>query len=229
MPLLSHSSVRLPASLSAVVLLSCAGLGCGADAERDYAGLSRASIERPEAGYVVRYLAPPWQRVTDDPLAAGARTTVSIGGTGRPIVAESGLVLEIERVSSSDVVDVLAFPKYRLEAALVPCSEDEVAEKSCAEHLAELDYAARQEGGAFDLFGSAPRARKNDWNQQYYELMGQAETTGRFRRVVFFEAAEEPEGIAGWLQLEANPDLGEREISQLVRAVQMLPGSGAEP
>jgi hypothetical protein len=211
------------------LLLSLASHGCGKDAEREYAGLSRAEVERPEAGYVVRYLAPPWQRLNDDPLAAGARTTVTIGGMGRAVLEESGVVLEIERVSSSDKVDPLAFPKYRLEAALVTCSEDEVGRKSCAEYLAELDYAARQEEGAFDLLGSGPRARRNDWNQRYYELMGQTETTGRFRRLVFFEAAEQPEAIAGWLQLEANPDLGEREVSELVRAVQMLPGTGAEP
>lgn len=227
--LLARGSARFDASLLAVALLSGAGLSCGKDAEREYAGLSRATIERPEAGYVVRYLSPPWQRLTDDPLATGARTTVSIGGASRAIVAESGLVLEIERVSSSDVVDVLAFPKYRLEAALVPCSDDEVAESSCAEYLAELDYAARQEDAPFDRFGSSPRVRRNDWDQRYYELMGQAEATGRFRRVVYFEAAEQPEGIAGWLQLEANPDLGEREINELVRAVQMLPGAGAAP
>jgi hypothetical protein len=183
-------------------------------------------VERPEAGYVVRYLAPPWQSVADDPLVRGARATVPIGGMGRAIVEESGVVLEIERVSSSDVVDPLAFPKYRLEAALVPCGDDEIGELSCAEYLAELDYAARNDEGEFDLFGPGPRARRNDWNQRYYELMGQSETTGRFRRVVFFEAAE-PERVAGWLQLEANPDLGEREINELVHAFQMLPGTGA--
>lgn len=209
-------------ALLALLLAVCSG--CGTDAEHPYAGLSRARVELDQGGYVLRYLAPPWERVKDDPLAKGTRKSVPIGGESRAVVADSGLVLEIERVSNSDVVAAVTFPKYRLEAALVECSLEEVGDVSCAQHLAELDYAARQADGNVDLFGSKPRTRKNDWGQTYFEWMGQSETTGRFRRAVFVES-ETPEAVAAWLLIEANPNLGEREINELVQAFQLLPGT----
>jgi hypothetical protein len=231
----SHSTAAFPAPLrSTLCALALAALicslapACGTDSEHPYASLSRARVERDQAGYVLRYLAPPWERLEDDPLAKGTRKSVSIGGTSTAILAESGVVLEIEHISNSGSSEALTFPKYRLEAALVPCMEEDVGDLSCAEHLAQLDYAARQEEGPVDLLGSKPRARKNDWNQTYYELMGQSETTGRFRRVIFFESST-PERVAGWILIEANPDLGEREVTELVRAFEMLPGTEAEP
>jgi hypothetical protein len=201
---------------------------CGTDAERKYAGLSRAQVALGEGGYVLRYLSPPWQRAKDDPLETGARKSVPIGGTSVPILAGSGAVLEIDRESNTKDVEELTFPNYRLEAALVECDSDDALDTSCAEHLAILDYAARQSEGRFDLFGDAPRAGKNDADQDYYELMGQSDATARYSRVIFF-AGDAPERVAARVLIEANPDLGEREITEMVRAFEMLPGDGAEP
>jgi len=225
----SYPSAAFPASLLAASLALITPAGCGTDSNRTYAGLSSARIELDEGGYVLRYLAPPWEKVNDDPLTSGRRKSSPIGGESTPILADSGVALEIERVSNSDVVNSLTFPKYRLETALVPCAQEDVGDLSCAEYLAGLDYEARQADGSFDRFGSAPRVRKNHWDQQYYELMGQIEATGRFRRVIFFEGVDAPETLAGWMLIEANPDLAEREVTELVRAFEMLPGSGAQP
>jgi hypothetical protein len=205
------------------------GVGCGTDAERTYAGLSSRRIELDVAGYVLRYLAPPWQHVPDDPLSTGARKSVPIGGSSYPILAKSGAVLEIPRESNGDDEAELSFPNYRLETALVECSAEGTEEQSCASYLAGLDYEARMSEGMFDRFGPEPRQRTNDFGQKYYELMGQTDATGRFRRVVFFEGAGAPEQIAGWMLIEANPDLGDREVTELVDAFQMLAGTGAEP
>jgi hypothetical protein len=205
------------------------GVGCGTDAERTYAGLSSQRVELEVAGYVVRYLAPPWQRMPDDPLSTGARKSVSIGGDSYPILAKSGAVLEIPRESNVEEEEGLSFPKYRLEAALVACAAEDTEQLSCAAYLAGLDYEARMGEGMFDRFGPEPRQSSNDFGQKYYELMGQTDATGRFRRVVFFEGAEAAEQIAGWLLIEANPDLGEREVTELVDAFQMLAGGEAEP
>jgi hypothetical protein len=152
-----------------------------------------------------------------------------IGGKSYPIFAESGVVLEIDRESSVDDIEGLSFPKYRLDAALVECAESETDGLSCAEYLAGLDYEARQSEGKFDLLGTEWRQRKNDAGQKYYELMGQVDATGRFRRVIFFESEDTAERIAAWIMIEANPNLGEREINELVEAVEMLPSDGAQP
>jgi hypothetical protein len=154
---------------------------------------------------------------------------VPIGGKNYAIIAESGLVLEIDRESSVDDVEGLSFPKYRLDAALVQCAQEDTDNLSCAEYLAGLDYEARQSEGKFDRFGTQPRQRENDAGQKYYELMGQVDATGRFRRVIFFESEDVPERIATWMLIEANPDLGEREINELVEAVETLPSDGAQP
>jgi hypothetical protein len=214
-----------------MVALLFAGSACGTDAEREYAGLSALRVEPPAAGYVLRYLSPPWQLMKDDPLATGARKSVPIGGENVPVVDDSAAVLEIERESNVEDDD-LSFPKYRLEAALVACDAEDPAPEdelpSCAERLAQRDYTARQSDGSFDRFGSEPRPGENDAEQQYFELMGQTTATRRFRRIVFFETAARDE-IAAWLLIEANPDLAEPEITELIQAFEVLPGSEDEP
>lgn len=221
--------VRITSHFCAALLVPLVTSGCGTDAERTYAGLSNERIELDPGGYVLRYLAPPWQSVPEDPLANGARKSVKIGGQSYPVYAESGAVLEIPQQAHVEDTDGESVPKYRLESALVVCAQEDTGDQSCAAYLAGLDYDARNEDGAFDLFGDEPRQHSNDAGQKYYEMMGQSDATGRFQRVVFIEGADAPERVAGWLSIEANPNLGEREVSEMVDAFEMLPGTGAQP
>jgi hypothetical protein len=213
---------RWGAGLTALLLSGATG-ACGTDAERRYADLSSAEIALEGGGYRLRYPSPPWTRLRDDPLATGARRGVVIGGTNRDILPQSGAVLEIAKQSGASDPEQLAVPKYRLEAVLLRCAEDELAsDESCAAVLAALDQAARAEEGDYDLFGAVPREGHNDFEQPFYEFMGRTSEEGRYQRVVYYET--EVRDVTARLFVEANPDLDEPEMTRLVNAFEPTRG-----
>jgi hypothetical protein len=194
-------------------------VSCGADAERRYSDMSSAEVVLDEQGYRLRYPAP-WKRIKDDPLEKGTRTTVQVGGARREIVAGSATVLQVSKETNAPDPDRLSVPKYRLEAVLLRCSEEELADaQDCAEALAKLDQAGLEAEGDFDRFGKEPRAGKNDFDQPLYELLGQLSEDRRYRRVVFY--AGEDAALTVRLMVEGNPDLGEREITRMVQAFEL--------
>jgi hypothetical protein len=203
-------------------------LGCGGDAERRYAGLSRAEIEVEEGGFRARYRSPPWYGVPDDPLATGATEGVPVGGEIRPVVPESALVLEVERESSIDVPMSLGYPKYHLEAALLRCTPDQVGDAaSCAEALAEQDFAGRadSEEEEPESFEPQPRTGKNDFGQQYWELMTRVSATYRHRRIQYYPTDDAL--VAVRVFVEANPALDDEETTRMLHAFEVLPGAPA--
>jgi hypothetical protein len=210
------------ASASAWTLALLIQSACGSDAERRYSDLSTAAVVKDEGGYRLRYPNPPWERRKEDPLATGARSSVTVGGTDREILPESAVVLEISKQSSAEDPEHLSLPKYRLEAALLRCDADEVdAGGSCARALAALDYDALAAEGDFDTFGPEPRAGENDFHQVMYEILGQLTEDQRYRRLAYFETSEPT--LAARLFIEGNPDLGEREMTRLVQAFELTP------
>jgi hypothetical protein len=200
--------------------------GCGADAERRYASLSSLEVQVEEGGFRARYLSPPWYSVPSDPLVAGERAQVPIGDTTQDIVPESALVLEIENQSSLPDPMGLSYPKYRLEAALLHCTQDQIGEaESCAAALAAQDLTGRSASEDTDSFGADPRPGKNDFGQEYWELMTRVPETGRHRRIQYFQADDAL--TATRLFVEANPALDDQEMTRMLHAFELLPGSGS--
>jgi hypothetical protein len=204
--------------------------GCGTDAERRYAALSSLEVRVESGGFRARYLSPPWYSVPDDPLVTGALEQVPVGDTTWPIVPESALVLEIERESSVSDPSHLSYPKYRLEAALLRCEEEQLEDApSCAAALASQDLAGRTASEDTELFGTAPHPGTNDFGQEFWELMTRVPETNRRRRIQYLQAEDELTALR--LFVEANPELDEPEMTRMLSAFELLPGSdpGEDP
>lgn len=211
---------RAAASVGACALALLALSACGSDAERRYSDLSTAQVAQEGVGYRLRYPHPPWNRHDDDALVTGSRTTVPVGAANREIVPESAVVLQISKESNASDPEHLSVPKYRLEATLMRCSEDELdAETSCALKLAKDDYQALAGEGDFTMFGAEPRAGTNDFDQVLYEILGQVSEDQRYKRLAYFETTQPT--LAARLYIEGNPDLGEREVTRLVQAFEL--------
>jgi hypothetical protein len=211
---------RMLGGLSALLLA-----GCGGDAERRYASLSSLEVQVDDGGFRARYLSPPWYSVLGDPLVAGERAQVPIGDTTQEIVPGSALVLEIENQSSLPDPMGLSYPKYRLEAALLHCTQDQISEaESCAAALAAQDLTGRSASEDTDWFGADPRPGKNDFGQEYWELMTRVPETGRHRRIQYFQT--DGALTAARVFVEANPALDEQEMTRMLHAFELLPGGG---
>jgi hypothetical protein len=205
-------------------LLALLLAGCGVDAERRYASLSSAQVEVESGGFRARYLSPPWYSVPDDPLVAGERVQVPVGDTTRDIVPESALVLEIENQSALPDPMGLSYPKYRLEAALLHCTQDQIgAAESCAAALATQDLTGRSASEDTDFFGADPRPGKNDFGQAYWELLTRVPETGRYRRIQYLQTDDAL--TAARVFVEANPALDDEEMTRMLHAFELLSGS----
>jgi hypothetical protein len=218
--------------------LTCLSLcGCGPDAETRFAGLDVEEVAPPEGPrYRLRYLSPPWKQVSDDALVRG-EAPVQFGvkdGEGDRAhpdlwpIADSARVLEIGRTAHTTEAlpeDVVTYPKYRLEVAALDCDALAIASgprDSCAAALRRQDERARSEGDTERVLGGHGRGGTNAFGQRYHEFTTQVAATRRFRRVVYFET-ERPH-VAVRLGFEANPDLGEREITRMIEAFEIVTG-----
>jgi hypothetical protein len=230
--LFAASFVRSLAHCLVVSLLGLVGSSCGQDAEQRYAGLDVASVRPPDSpGYRVRYLSPPWERVSDDPLVTGKNLLVPFGesevcgeghDTCRMAEAKSGLVLEIDKQSPTQDNGVITYPKYRLEAALLRCAADELpAADECADHLAEQDVLGRKTG---DDLVIKQEDGENDSGQRFRNILTQSKSSYRYRRIVYFVTGERLLTLR--LLFEANPSLAEPEVTRMVQAVQVLEAEG---
>lgn len=217
----SGAARRVLAGLLALLLARC-----GVDAERRYAGLSSVEVQVDEGGFRARYLSPPWYNVPDDPLVAGERGQVPVGDTTQEIVPDSALVLEIDNQSSLPDPMRLSYPKYHLEAALLHCTQDQIGEaESCAAALAAQDLTGRSASEDTDAFGAEPRRGTNDFGQEYWELMTRVPETGRHRRIQYFQTDDTL--TAARVFVEANPALDEQEMTRMLHAFELLPGSAS--
>jgi hypothetical protein len=219
--------------------LSLAGalaFACGQDAEKRYAGLEVISVQLPTGlGYRVRYLSPPWERVSSDPLSSGKNLRVPFGASAACIQGEescrsaepgSGTVLEVDRQSPTQGAGVLTYPKYRLEAAVLRCEPTELASTDeCADVLAEQDVLGRRSEEGDDLV-IRQEDGENDWGQRYRDILTQSRSTMRFRRIVYFAAPDRTRTVR--LLFEANPSLAEVEVTRMVRACQLFEGEAED-
>jgi hypothetical protein len=227
---------------STLLGVACLALGCGTDAEQQFAGMKQLSVQTADGlGYRLRYLDPPWKQVSNDPLLnAKSRGTVQFGAhdgegdTAQPDLLpepESARVLEIER--ATDGVNpapdlIVTYPKYRLEAALLRCEALGIpvaTDETCAARLNRLDEAGREATERSGFFGAGGREGVNAAGQRYHEFMTLVKDTGRYRRVVYFETPDRL--VAARLGFEANPALSEREITQMVDAFEVLEGTAS--
>ncbi|MFT3927575.1 MAG: hypothetical protein QM778_33895 [Myxococcales bacterium] len=225
-----------------VLNLSCLALGCGRDADETYAGMSSLVVEQPDGiGYRLRYVDPPWQRVTTDPLERGQPdASVQFGRldrVGAPALPDlvpsklSSRVLEIHRTAQVDMAapGVITYPKYRLEVSVLNCDELGVqvaTQDSCAKKLNTSDSEGRTGAELNTFFGADGREGKNDKGQPYYEFMTQVQETARYRRVVYYETSKRMTAIR--LGFEANPPLSELEVTQMINAFEVLEGEAAD-
>lgn len=217
---LSKNAQRV-VKLALLSALSSALLSCGTDAEQRYAGLSKHDVTSTEVSYRVRYLAPPWEKLRDDPLVTGARKSVPLGEGLRDVVPGTGAVLYVPRTSNLSGPEELFFAKYRLEVAALRCADEELsAGSSCAQWLADTDYAGRITREDGDFFGGAPRADSNDFDQPFYELMTRDAESSRYRRIAYFETSTAALSLR--VYIEGNPDLSELEITNMLRAFEVL-------
>jgi|GEM_PF-6101159 len=218
--------------------LSLAGLtsACGQDADEKYAGMSSLVVEQPDGiGYRLRYMNPPWQRVTSDPLERDQPDASvqfgrldRVGATSLPDLApsrSSSRVLEVDRTASVDVPlpGVITYPKYRLEVSVLHCDDlgiQVAMEDTCAKQLNSSDLADRTGSELNTFFGIDGRKGKNDAGQPYYEFMTQVTQTARYRRVVYYETRDRLAAIR--LGFEANPPLSELEVTQMINAFEVL-------
>jgi hypothetical protein len=206
---------------AALVLLLA---GCGADAEQRYAGLSRLDVQVEGAGFRARYLSPPWHSKPDDPLVTGAREEVPVGEAAVAIVPDSALVLEIEHESSVPDPMGVGYPKYRLEGALLRCTEEQVEQaESCARAFAGQDLEGRSASEDTEFFGTEPHPGTNDFGQQFWELMTRVPETNRRRRIQYLQAEDALTTLR--LFVEANPELDEPEMTRMLSSFELLPGS----
>lgn len=218
------------------VALSCLSLwSCGPDAEARFAGLDVEEVAPPEGpSYRLRYLSPPWKQVAGDALVRGQAPVQfglndAEGDTAHPDlwpIAESARVLEIGRNLQTDKTlpdGVVTYPKYRLEVAGLDCEAlgiDLPTGDSCAAQLRQQDESGRSDSDEERVLGGYSRGGTNAFGQRYHEFTTQVQATRRFRRVVYFET-ERP-SVAVRLGFEANPDLGESEITRMIEAFELL-------
>jgi hypothetical protein len=201
--------------------MSSAVLSCGSDAERRYAGLSKHTVSTSELGYRIRYLSPPWERVDEDPLVSGSRKSVPVGSGLRDVVKGSAAVIVVPRQSNLSGPDELSYAKLRLEVAAVQCTDAELSVgSSCAQWLADTDFAQRIEQQETEQQGNTPRTDTNDFDQAFYELMTRDVETSRYRRIAYFETAIANTALR--VYFEGNPDLSEAEITAMLRAFEVL-------
>jgi hypothetical protein len=235
--LFAASFVRSLAHCGVVLLLGLLACACGQDAEKRYAGLSVAQVQLPSGhGYRVRYLAPPWERISSDPLVTGKNLLVPFGsseicGAGndgcRMAVAGSGVVLEIDKQSPTLESGTITYPKYRLEAAFLRCDAAELPlADECADYLAREDVLGRRDAEAGDDLIIKQESGSNDWGQSFRDILTQSKESLRYRRIVYFVTSDRL--LALRLLLEANPSLAEREVTRMVQATQLFDTQPAE-
>jgi hypothetical protein len=216
-----------------VFLLGLALLSCGQDAEKRYAGLSTVSIALPSggAGYLLRYLAPPWEGVDDDPQVTGMESKVPFGASQEctsskaaclTIEAHSASVLEIERQSLVPEEDgTIVFPKYRLEAAFVRCTADMLAAKDeCYAVLGRMDQVGRETDPNTDDRVFSGKSDKNDAGQPFYEFQSVTVLNQRYRRIAYFSTDDRL--LAVRVFMEANPSLAEEEVTRMLHAFEIV-------
>ena len=222
---------RLAPGLCVPLLCVVAVFGCGEDSEKRYAGLDVAQVSLEGGpGYRLRYLAPPWETVDDDPLATGKTSQVPFGASTNcsaqgamclAVVPKSSSVLEIDGSSVTDDPNVINYPKYRAEASVVVCPAGSLASQDlCADFLANADATGRNtEEGGDDVF-APPEDGENDFGQHFREVNARNLETFRYRRIVYFATSDRE--IAVRLFLEANPSLKEKEVTRMIQAFEVV-------
>jgi hypothetical protein len=231
----SSVAFRLIHPLALACLLGLA-VGCGQNAEEKYAGLSTLVVGQPDGiGYRLRYLNPPWENVDDDPLVRGASGATlqfglrdGVGAVALPDLTpspQSSRVLEIERSAQTTIpIDgIITYPKYRLEVSVLHCDELQIQvaqQDSCAKQLNVSDVNGRTGVELNSFFGQNGRPGKNELGQPYYEFMTRVRETSRYRRVVYYETSDRLTAIR--LGFEANPALSELEVTQMIKAFEVL-------
>jgi hypothetical protein len=199
-------------------LLACiASAGCGTDAERRYAGLSEVERSALGVGYTLRYLAPPWKRRDGDPLVLGSRTGVSVGGRTRRVVKEGVSVLEIGTTTVAQVPGE-NYPKYRLEAAIVRCDDDELGDTPCAPVLRLAEFEAR---------AGATSPPVSESGTTHYDVLAKADDGQRNVRVAFYDFGNGAPDVALWVYIESYPSLSERDIDDMLADITLNDGSAA--
>jgi hypothetical protein len=199
-------------------LLACiASAACGTDAERPYAGLSEVERSALGVGYTLRYLAPPWKLRNGDPLVLGTRTGVSVGGRTRSVVKEGASVLEIGTTTVAQVPGE-NYPKYRLEAAIVRCDDNELGDTTCAPVLADAELAARADATSRPLSESG---------SPHYDVLAKAADGQRNVRVAFYDFGTSAPDLALWVYIESYPSLGERAIDDMLADITLNDGNPA--
>jgi hypothetical protein len=235
-----HNTAVVQRLINATTLLCLMSLGCGTDAEREFAGTSSLIVGQPDGiGYRLRYLEPPWERASADPLEQGAadarvqygdldgRSTGSLFDLTPSAGSARVLVIEKSAEVRATPAGVLTYPKYRLEVAVLRCAElgIQVAQQdSCAKHLNTSDATGRGPS-ELPLFGQDGRMGQNSRGQPYYEFMTQVNETQRYRRVVYFETGDRLTAIR--LGFEANPPLSELEVTNMIDSFEVLDGEFA--
>jgi hypothetical protein len=183
------------------------------------------------AGYLLRYLAPPWEVVDDDPQVLGMETKVPFGASQECTSSKAaclGLephtasVLEIERQSLVPRDDgTIVFPKYRLEAAFVRCSADKLAASDqCYAFLGKADQVGRDTDPDTDDRVFSGKSAKNDAGQPYYEFQSVTLMNQRYRRIAYF--ATDDRLLAVRVFMEANPSLAEEEVTRMLHAFEIV-------
>jgi len=212
---LAHHLALLGATSLSVSLWT----GCGEDSDQRYAGLEVATaISTDGLGYRVRFLSPPWDKSSLDPLVLGTRKGVELRGQqNQEFLAGTATVLEIDR--ESIVVDTdQALAKYRLEATLHDCDVPLAAGESCAERIAVADEAARAERGEPSFYDDGVKTQTSDFEATFYEIITRDLEGRRSKRVAFFDTPNPGRFLR--IYIEANPRLDEAEVTRMLKAVE---------
>ncbi|MFW6050584.1 MAG: hypothetical protein ACODAU_05390 [Myxococcota bacterium] len=147
----------------------------------------------PNGEYRVHYLSPPWRQ---DTPTSGTTLTLKVESNAERFVPDAALVVP---------------PKYLLTVRV---------EEGAARARIDAERADREAAGETILAG--PRSVTTAGGDAGWELFGEYVLEGipRYRRIVFLDR---PGGGVVSLRFEANPELDEPQIDQMVEGVEVEP------